>query len=222
MTYADLCRKIEAASFTVLGAFAPEEVDRVPGNCGTLLLIGNAGPAMWRRFAAERATPQTTMDSWTETVLEELAEELGGAVLFPFAKPPLPFLSWAQKAQAGFVSPLGMNIHPDYGLWHAFRGALVLRYTLDLPPPDGRPSPCDGCPDKPCLTACPVNAFDGETYDVDACAAHISTAAGNDCLSRGCKARLACPAGADYRYLPEQADFHMSAFLAARSPDKQR
>ena len=219
MTFDDVRHAIEDASFTVLGAFAPEKQDRVPVTCGSFVLIGNAGPAMWRRFAAERARPETTMDACTATVLDELAQRLGGTIYYPFAKPPLPFLSWAQRARAGFVSPLGMNIHPDFGLWHAFRGALALPQPLDLPPPDVRPSPCGGCQDKPCLTTCPVGAFSGQMYDVDACAAHIATPQGADCLERGCKARLACPAGADYRYAPEQANFHMSAFLAARSAD---
>lgn len=220
MTYAAITQAIEEASFTVLGAFAPEEQDRVPVSCKVLILIGNAGPAMWRRFVAERASPETTMDSWTETVLNDLAQQLGGTMFFPFAKPPLPFLTWAQRARAGFVSPLGMNIHSDFGLWHAFRGALAMPDTIDLPAPDERPSPCDTCANKPCLSTCPVGAFDGQVYNVNACAAHIATAEGADCLARGCKARLACPAGADYRYLPEQANFHMSAFLAARSPER--
>ena len=107
MTYAAVSQAIEHASFTVLGAFAPEGGDRVPVECGTLILVGNAGPKMWERFVAERSTTETTMDSWTEAALTTLADELGSTVFFPFAKPPLPFLSWAQRAQAGFVSPLG-------------------------------------------------------------------------------------------------------------------
>lgn len=216
MTYDKITEEIEAASFAVLGSFNPTPEDRVPGDAGTLILIGNAGPAMWRRFVAERARPTTTMDSWTADVLGGLAAALNGTMLYPFAKPPLPFLSWAQKAQAGFVSPLGLNIHPRYGLWHAFRGALVLPQRLDLPAPDTAPHPCESCADKPCLTTCPVNAFDGTGYDVDACAAHISTAAGRTCLENGCQARRACPVGPHTQYLPEQANFHMSAFLKAR------
>ncbi len=216
MTYDQIAAEIAAASFVPLGSFNPGPDDRVPGAAGTLILIGNAGPLMWQRFCAERADAATTMDSWTEKVLTGLAEKLGGTMLFPFAKPPLPFLSWAQRARAGFVSPLGMNIHPEFGLWHAFRGALVLPQVLDLPSASGAAHPCDSCSDKPCLSTCPVDAFDGSGYDVAACAAHIATSEGADCLGQGCKARRACPVGTDYQYLPEQANFHMSAFLKAR------
>ncbi|MEM8689869.1 MAG: hypothetical protein AAGF81_21275 [Pseudomonadota bacterium] len=216
MTYDQIAAEIAAASFVPLGSFHPEPGDRVPGAAGTLILIGNAGPRMWQRFSAERKDAATAMDSWTEQVLTELAENLGGTMLFPFATPPLPFLSWAQKARAGFVSPLGLNIHPDFGLWHAFRGALVMPQALILPGASCAPHPCESCSAQPCLSTCPVGAFDGSGYDVDACAAYIGTPEGTDCLHRGCKARRACPVGTDYQYLPEQANFHMSAFLKAR------
>ncbi len=216
MTYDRIAAEIASASFAVLGSFNPGPDDRVPGTAGTLVLIGNAGPRMWHRFCAERADSSTTMDSWTEQALDALAADLGGMMLFPFATPPLPFLRWAQRAKAGFVSPLGLNIHPEYGLWHAFRGALILPQVLELPPPTSDPHPCETCTDKPCLSTCPVEAFDGSSYDVDGCAAHISTPSGQDCLANGCKARRACPVGTDYHYLPEQANFHMSAFLRAR------
>lgn len=218
MSYDGIAAEIEAASFAILGSFNPNLEDRVPGGAGTLVLIGNAGPDMWRRFTAERADSSVTMDRWTEQVLGDLARDLGGVMLFPFAKPPLPFLSWAQRAKAGFVSPLGLNIRLDYGLWHAFRGALILPEVLELPLPSPESHPCGDCSSQPCLSTCPVNAFDGSSYDVEACAAHLSTPVGTGCLQNGCKARRACPVGTAYHYLPEQANFHMSAFLTAR-PD---
>jgi hypothetical protein len=39
-----------------------------------------------------------------------------------------------------------------------------------------------------------------------------------DCMERGCRARLACPVGRDYRYVPAQARFHMTAFRANHAP----
>jgi hypothetical protein len=34
-----------------------------------------------------------------------------------------------------------------------------------------------------------------------------------DCRDHGCRARRSCPIGAGFRYLPDQARFHMAAFL---------
>ena len=53
--------------------------------------------------------------------------------------------------------------------------------------------------------------------DVPACAAHLGSQQGTDCMELGCRARRACPVGRAYIYEPAQALFHMSAFLCARS-----
>jgi hypothetical protein len=109
-----------------------------------------------------------------------------------------------------------MLIHPVYGLWHAYRGALALRERLPLPAAETGAYPCDGCVDKPCLATCPVSAFGPGGYDVAACVGHIRTPQGEDCLALGCRARRACPIGRAYVYDPPQAEFHMEAFLGAR------
>ncbi len=137
--------------------------------------------------------------------------------LFPFGGPPhLPFGAWAKRAEPVAESPLGMLIHPDYGLWHAYRGALAFAATLDLPPRAERPRPCDTCAGRPCLSACPVAAFSEAGYDVAACTDHISAPAGADCMEAACRARRACPVGPEYAYEPAQARFHMKHFLEAR------
>ena len=64
-----------------------------------------------------------------------LAPGFGATALFPFGGPPwLPFQRWAMKADCVTASPLGILIHPDFGLWHAYRGALAFAEQLDLPP----------------------------------------------------------------------------------------
>src|SRR5205814_1946661 len=119
------------------------------------------------------------------------------------------------RGGAGHVSPLSLNIHPQYGLWHAYRAALLFPVEFDLPPLSAGPHPCETCLDKPCLTARPVHAFLPNDYDIATCVDHISLTAGEDCMSDGCLARRACPIGRAYANTPEQARFHMNAFLAA-------
>ena len=127
-----------------------------------------------------------------------------------------PFLTWGRRAQCGHLSPLGLNIHPVYGLWHAFRAALLFDQDPGLPAIAAAPSPCDSCIGKPCLTACPVGAFAPDGYDVAACAEHLMAPAGGECMDGGCLARRACPVGTAYRYAPDQMRFHMVAFRRAR------
>lgn len=201
------------------GVFHPAPADAVPGDAGTLVLAGNAGPAMWDAFAANRPAGPDALDIWSRAVLGSVAAKTGAVALFPFGGPPhLPFQRWAMKAEAVHSSPLGILIHPDYGLWHGYRGALVFKDRLDLPPRDGRPSPCESCADRPCLSACPVDAFSGTGYDVDACAGHLRAPDGADCMAASCRARRACPVGREYTYPPDQAAFHMEAFLRGRGP----
>ena len=91
-----------------------------------VVMVGNAGPALWRVFDEHRPPGVNPMNRWTRDVLDDVAEDLGAAAHYPFDGPPwLPFQRWAQRAEAVFPSPVGMLIHPDHGLWHAYRGALA-------------------------------------------------------------------------------------------------
>jgi ferredoxin len=189
---------------------------------GTLVLVGFIGSANWPTFASSSEANDgqpDPLDRWSTRVITTVAQTLGATPLFPFGGPPfLPFQRWAQQAEPVHPSPLGILIHPDWGLWHAYRGALALAERIDLPPPDTRPSPCESCIGRPCLTACPVGAFTPAGYDAPACVAHISTPTGADCITTACRARRACPIGTDHRQTCEQAEFHQRAFLAAQRP----
>jgi hypothetical protein len=196
------------------GGLRPGAADGAPPGIGTLLLIGNAGPALWRAFERGRIDGPDPLNRWTEQVVRPLAQRFGAQALFPFDGPPYwPFQRWALEAEPVRASPLGILIHPRYGLWHAYRAALAFAGTeIALPPRAEAPDPCAACPTKPCLTACPVGAFSGRSYDVPACLGHLRSAAGADCRDLGCRARRACPVGREYAYESAQACFHMSAF----------
>ena len=207
------------------GGFRPRAEDAVPPlpdgrPARSLILVGNAGRGLWDVFGASpeaRDGAADPLDRWSERVLGEIAARFGGRALYPFGGPPYrPFVAWAKRAEPVRESPLGMLIHPDYGLWHAYRGALSFAEEIALPPHDERPVPCETCADKPCLATCPAGAFTPRGYDVPACAAHIAGPEGADCLGLGCRARRACPIGRDYLYDAPQARFHMTAFLRAR------
>jgi hypothetical protein len=207
---------IRRTGFIPFGWFEPREDDGVPHDAKFVILLGNAGPDMFRRFARERNPATDKIDHWTQEIVCELAADLQAKAVFPFDRPALPFLKWARRAGAGHTSPLGLNIHPSYGLWHAYRAALLFPVAFDLPKQSAGAHPCESCADKPCLSACPVNAFSGTFYDVDGCATHVGSAEGMDCFDNGCIARRACPIGQPFAYHPYQAQFFMRAFVEAR------
>lgn len=216
--YDDIADALAEHGLMPRGAFHAGVEDDAPDGAGTILLVGSAGPGMWRTFAAAMPEGANPLDTWSKSVLDDIAQRFGATALFPSDGPPyLPFQRWAIKAEPVSPSPLGILIHPDYGLWHGYRGALAFAEKLPLPPRDERPFPCDACADRPCLSTCPVAAFSEDGYDVPACASHLRTSAGEDCMALGCRARRACPVGQDYIYEPAQASFHMAAFLRARS-----
>lgn len=220
MDAATIRDRVAEAGLAVRGAFHPGPDDGVA--CGTLLLLGFAGELGWPAFArsaeAQDGAPHP-LDRWSRRVIDALAASLGGSALYPFGGPPWhPFQRWARRAEPVHPSPLGILIHPDWGLWHSYRGAVALAQRFALEPADTRPSPCDACAARPCLGACPVGAFTRAGYDVAGCAAHLAAPAGSGCMAAGCAARLACPVGASHRYSAAQAQFYMRAFRASVAP----
>ena len=216
---------VEAEGLANRGAFHVAADDAVPPfpdgeAAATLVLVGNAGPAMWPVFAASREANDgvpNALDRWSRRVISRLAQAFGGASHFPFGGPPWhPFIRWARRAGPVYPSPIGPLVHPDFGLWHAYRGAIALRERIEIPPRDDRVSPCETCADRPCLSSCPVGAFSASGYDVPGCVAHIESRTGAGCLTQGCLARHACPVGQATAYDAPQAAFHMRAFLDAR------
>ena len=221
-----------AAAFGLglIGAFATDPGDGAPIDARALFLLGYDGSALWRAFAvspeAADGRPHP-LDRWTKRVGDALAaafhDEIGASALYPFdvvdGAAQWPFLRWAQRAEAAWSSPIGMLISAKRGLWSSYRLALATRAPLletAAPTAGGAARPCDACDGRPCRTACPVDAFAAGGYDVDRCAAHLRREAGRDCLELGCRARRACPVGVTYAHAPDQATFHMRAFLAAR------
>ncbi len=195
-------------------AFAPDEK---PDGVKTVVLVGHVGGAMWPAFGAGRRDEPNPLDAWSKRVVDPVAKALGALAVYPSDRPYRPFQQWAQRAEPVHASPLGILIHSQWGLWHAYRAALLFYEPVEgLPLRSEAASPCVSCVEKPCLTACPVSAFDGTRYDVTACGTHLL--AGNDphCADLGCGARDACPVAPDMRFPDEQVRFHMAAFVRSR------
>ena len=230
---ATLSAALQAHGLHVRGGFCPDPAEGLhlpDGRAAAVLwLVGNVGGSFWDTFAASpfagdgQAHP---LDRWSRHVGDTLAQEFGGLALYPFTGPPEqpayhPFQQWAARSEPVHTSPLMLRIHPQYGLWHAYRFALVFP-TLEpldreaLRAPAQGESPCLRCADQPCLNACPVDAFDGQAFAVQRCNTHLHSPSGSHCMEAGCEARNACPVGAELRYAPAQKAFHMAAFARAR------
>lgn len=228
VTLTEIEQRLAGLGLTLLGALNLREDDPLQPaglafSCASILLFGNAGSAVWPVFSqsAEYLDGEPDpLDRWSQRVAAELAAELGAQPLFPFAGPPYqPFLRWAEKAGAGRPSPLGLTLHPGFGLWHGYRFALAFPVAVaGISEARMADHPCDSCVARPCLDACPVNAFTGEEYKVTDCAGYLKRNPDYHCNTRGCNARRQCPVGQQYHYSSDHADFHMRIFVARRAP----
>ncbi len=184
---------------------------------GSVVLLGNIGGSIWPAFERWRGAiavrdVQNPLDTWSKTVIEPVARAFGATAYFPSDPPWQPFQQWARRAEGLEASPLGILIHPEYGLWHGYRGALGFERVLAPTLLGNREHPCNHCPDKPCLSSCPARAILPSGFQIAPCRTHLRTPGGKaGCMAAGCIARNACPVGVDYRYSPEQLHFHMDA-----------
>ncbi len=221
-TLEDLAREAGVLGLALRGAFHAGPQDEVPGSpdgapVQTVVLFGFVGGAQWPVFAASpeyadgRPDP---LDRWAQRVIGGMGAPYDAIEWYPSEPPWRPFQRWGMRAEAVHPSPLGLLIHPEFGLWHAYRGALGFRARLSVPAVDRRSSPCETCAGRPCLSACPVGALRAGAYERSTCVAHVASDAGRDCLAQSCRARRSCPVGEGYRYGGAQSAFHMSAFLA--------
>lgn len=200
---------------TVLGAFAVAPEDRAPAlESGAAArfcaVIGNAGPGMWRAFSAARRDEPHPLNAWNRRVVDPIAAALGALAVYPFDEPFQPFHLWAGRTGTIFRSPMTPAIHPVYGTWFGLRGALFSETPLATSAPPAA-HPCDACAAKPCMAVCPSGAV--QAGDAALCHPWLESHPESDCVALACRARRACPVGAEYVYAPEQARFHMEAFV---------
>ncbi len=182
---------------------------------GSVVLLGNAGVSIWPAFIEWRKDHggPDPLDRWSKALILPLAEQFGATAYFPSDPPWQPFQRWATSAEGLKPSPLGILIHPEFGLWHGYRGALGFAVAIENSPDEGN-HPCEHCVEKPCLSACPVDAVSQVGFDIPRCRTHLASNMGQvTCMDSGCVARDACPVGARYRYPPDQLRFHMEALM---------
>ncbi|MBT1156035.1 4Fe-4S dicluster domain-containing protein [Aminobacter anthyllidis] len=182
----------------------------------SVLLVGQAGAAPWPHFQrwreAQPASPDNPLDSWSREVIGAVALVFGARAVSPSDKPYLPFQQWAMRAEGLRPSPLGILMHPEYGLWHAYRGALLFEVELQFGEVRKQSHLCDLCVGKPCLKSCPVSAYSETGFAYEQCLGHVRGPSGGACRTQGCRDRNACPYGTAYRYPDDVQAFHMKSY----------
>ena len=209
----DNIRNAARAQGLEVAGLVPKNAAQMPEGVRTILLLGPDEPAFWPMFTQSpeyRDGQPDPMDRWSVRVISALAEDCGAQPLFPFGtQPPHPFFTWALASGRVWSSPVQFLVGARAGLWASYRGALGLEAAL--PPLPEVAKPCDTCA-RPCATACPVGALTPAGYDTAACHAYLDTKAGQDCMTKGCAVRRACPVSQTFGRDPVQSAFHMGHF----------
>jgi hypothetical protein len=197
------------------GDAAPPGPFRQPAK--SVLLVGQAGAEPWPHFIAWRKRQPVALtnplDTWARETIGMVAAQFGARAVSPSDRPYLPFQQWAMRAERLRPSPLGILMHPEYGLWHAYRGALLFDVEISIQAPVEPIHLCDLCAGKPCLKSCPVDAYSERGFAHKSCLDHVRSRDGTECRDGGCLDRNACPYGVAYRYPAEVQAFHMAAFM---------
>ncbi len=85
------------------------------------MLVGNVGDRFWDAFTTWRQGEvddlPDPLDRWTRAVMMPIAEAIGADAILPVDRPYPPFQTWAMRAEALRASPLGILMHPVYGMW---------------------------------------------------------------------------------------------------------
>jgi len=181
---------------------------------GGVVLIGDGGPGFFARFrdtAPYASGVAHPLDDYTRgCVMAAVREVLGPLglrfqVAFPFAGSDgvssLPFQRLGRAAGLPEPGPLGLQVHPEYGPWWAYRALVVLDVSLQAEPP--LLPWCPPC-DRPCVRGCAAHPFGDR-------ATASEGAFGSDVCGDGCGARLRCPVGREHAYPADQVAFHLRA-----------
>jgi ferredoxin len=184
------------------------------------IVVGDGGPGFFSRFRARtgsvgKEVGADPLDGYTRTVMENAVADLCGSgvlghdlrLLYPFvnARPCLPFQRLGQAAGLPPPGPLGIQIHPVYGPWWAYRALLIVSQDLIEEAPVAES--CVDCA-RPCVAVCPGRAVMPLGFAPDTCMAHRRS---DPACRSSCIARIRCPVGTEHRYSDEQLAFHMAA-----------
>lgn len=211
-----------------------------------LLVFGHGGQRFWEQFSQHDTQTIDPLDTYSVECVADFLKRRD-IKSFEFIYPTgewrmgdaqhLDLRTLGRVLGWQFDSPLGIGIHPQYGLWFGYRVVVAVNVDVNVVSPIYKPfnepfnerfnkplnvtanetalpdsHPCDACAAKPCVAACPVGAV-GETFNLTACVNH-RVRPGSEC-ARQCLARAACPVGTEHQYSLPQVQYHYDISLNA-------
>ncbi|MDH3375744.1 MAG: hypothetical protein OEQ39_02090 [Gammaproteobacteria bacterium] len=183
----------------------------------SLVLIAAGGVTFWSALQAFGMRSDNPVDAFSRYLAERFVAEYlqcdDALHLYP-GRNAIPLQQLGVLAGWHHPSPLGLGIHAKFGLWFAYRSAILV--TQSLPPTRAQlsESPCVSCADKPCVSTCPPGAVRADNPLALATCIGFRLKSGSVCEAQ-CLARGACPVGVEHRYPDEQTAYYARHSLAS-------
>lgn len=170
-----------------------------------LILIGNGGRRLWDRIKAAGVASSDPIDDFSERKVTDWMTAQAPMSDFEIVYPGdrlVGLQSLGELAGWHFASPFMVGINTRWGPWFAYRAAVVANTDFKPSRREDWRSPCGTCAEVPCARSCPGGAITADGFVLENCVRYRSRE-DSACLL-ACRARLACPAGAEHRYSDEQ------------------
>lgn len=186
------------------------------GDYSHLLLTGHGGRLFWEKLqeaGMETADPVDTFS--TQLTQQFISDYLGNPphlLLYPSGDYLVPLTQLGEWAGWSHPSPIGQGISAEFGVWFAYRTAVLVNGNFPTTPRLQTNSPCQSCADKPCVTACPAGAVQADGFQMSPCI-NFRLRTHSPCADR-CLARMACPVAPEHRYTLPQIQYHYGHSLA--------
>ncbi|MBO68787.1 MAG: hypothetical protein CL398_10820 [Acidiferrobacteraceae bacterium] len=182
-----------------------------------VVLFGSAGTTLWDLLTEDKFSRPDPIDTYAEETIRQAVKLYWGEPaiqwLYPGSK-IVPLQRLCREAGWSHASPLGLDIHSQYGTWFACRGALVIDLPLASSPVTRSDRPCDTCYERACQVQCPASAVNSDDdFNLNACI-NYRTLPQSRCADK-CLARLSCPAGETWQYGEHQVRYHSGLSLEA-------
>lgn len=181
------------------------------GDYSRLVVVGHGGRGMWEALGRFGFRTDDPVDFFSTHLVQQMIgdylDDARSQIIYPGRGPGVPLIRLGEAAGWSRPSPIGPGIHPEYGLWFAYRVAFLTDAPLLETEKPSPLRPCDTCEGRPCLGGCPAGAVRWPVdFQLQPCLGY-RLAHESPCADR-CLARLACPVAPQHRYSDEQIGYH--------------
>lgn len=173
-----------------------------------ILLFAHGGQDLWNNVQPDLTSSKHPIDSYSIEIVKEFCDHQPTIsehkVIYPGRK-PLGLQSLGKLAGWHHDSPFKVGINQEWGSWFAYRIAILADSDFETTRKWEAESPCVACSNKPCISACPAQALEGD-FLLQRCLDYRKDP-DSRCKDR-CLARMACPVAQEHRYEAKQIQYH--------------